>query len=526
MRAHDADGARELYARALALEPGYAEASFDAARLELVAGNLAEARDLASSTLAATPAHPGALLLFAQTLLQANRARDTPAGGGWLRGEGPMGARGSSTGDTECGETEEYALSLAQRAVALAPDDPAVLIGMGGLLLSAGRGPAVAARYFGEAVRAAPNEGRVLKDAAMLLLLHGAEALEGFVTGRGGAGAADVDSDEIEEDDAGGDGGVGKGGQGAAEWRREAVALLRKAVVLRPLDYSVLGACRDLLNIEEAEAEAHESARAQERQDWDGGWEVDEDRGAWGPDELLESHRRAARAEAGGAGGDAGDERAAVEVAGGELVKGASQSWLERYEWVETLYVEALYERPDDAALLCGCAQLLTGPGMRVDASDARRMVNTRRGLEMLVRALALAPRSGKLHLEFARVQSRLEKNYELAREHYMQAMALLRGDAHVCFEAAKLLHHNLREYREAETLYQKCLSKQPMHVQAMVQYGYLLLHALNRPASARRLLARARELVPDDAEAKLGLSMVELLQMELNEGTGAEPEA
>ena len=44
MRAHDADGARELYARALALEPGYAEASFDAAGLELVAGNLAEAR--------------------------------------------------------------------------------------------------------------------------------------------------------------------------------------------------------------------------------------------------------------------------------------------------------------------------------------------------------------------------------------------------------------------------------------------------------------------------------------------------
>jgi hypothetical protein len=33
----------------------------------------------------------------------------------------------------------------------------------------------------------------------------------------------------------------------------------------------------------------------------------------------------------------------------------------------------------------------------------------------MLVRALALAPRSGKLHLEFARVQNRLEKIYELA---------------------------------------------------------------------------------------------------------------
>jgi len=34
--------------------------------------------------------------------------------------------------------------------------------------------------------------------------------------------------------------------------------------------------------------------------------------------------------KAGGAGGDAGDERAAVEVAGGKLVKGTSQSWLER----------------------------------------------------------------------------------------------------------------------------------------------------------------------------------------------------
>ena len=75
------------------------------------------------------------------------------------------------------------------------------------------------------------------------------------------------------------------------------------------------------------------------------------------------------------------------------------------------------------------------------------------------------------------------------------------------------MLHYNLREYDEAEAYYQKCLAHDPLHVQAMIQYGYLLLHALGRHTAARRLLVRARQLMPGDDDTKLGLSMVDLLE-------------
>lgn len=70
MRAHDAPGARELYAKALALEPTNGMACLDAARLELLAGNLADANALALRSLSTDPHNPHALLLLAQTLLQ------------------------------------------------------------------------------------------------------------------------------------------------------------------------------------------------------------------------------------------------------------------------------------------------------------------------------------------------------------------------------------------------------------------------------------------------------------------------
>ena len=138
----------------------------------------------------------------------------------------------------------------------------------------------------------------------------------------------------------------------------------------------------------------------------------------------------------------------------------------------------------------------------------------------MLGRALVLAPHSGKVHIEYARAQCNLVKNYELARLHYIKASELLREDSQVCFEVARVLHYNLREYGNAEAYYQKCLSHDPMHVQAMIQYGYLLLHALHRHTAAKRLLFRAQQPMPDDPDAKLGLAMVELIE------SGIESEA
>lgn len=70
MRAHDAPGARELYAKALALEPANGIACLDSAHLELLAGNLADAKALALRSLSTDPHNPHALLLLSQTLLQ------------------------------------------------------------------------------------------------------------------------------------------------------------------------------------------------------------------------------------------------------------------------------------------------------------------------------------------------------------------------------------------------------------------------------------------------------------------------
>ena len=81
-----------------------------------------------------------------------------------------------------------------------------------------------------------------------------------------------------------------------------------------------------------------------------------------------------------------------------------------RYEWVESRYAEAVYESPEDAALLWGFAQLLTGPGLRVDRSPARRTVNIRRSVEFLSKALQLCPRSAKVHVSVGDVQSELKK--------------------------------------------------------------------------------------------------------------------
>ena len=54
----------------MALDPSNDLFPFDAARLELVAGNLEVAKELAQKTLLLQPSHPHALLLLAQTLLE------------------------------------------------------------------------------------------------------------------------------------------------------------------------------------------------------------------------------------------------------------------------------------------------------------------------------------------------------------------------------------------------------------------------------------------------------------------------
>jgi len=124
---------------------------------------------------------------------------------------------------------------------------------------------------------------------------------------------------------------------------------------------------------------------------------------------------------------------------------------------------------------------------------------------------------SAKIHFEFAEIQCSITRNYDLARTHYLKAAQILPSSEELWFKSAHLLHYHMRENSEAERCYQQCLSRNPVHVRALIHYGFLLCNALQRHMSAKKLLARALQLQPDDADAKFGMSVVELIQMGIN---------
>jgi tetratricopeptide (TPR) repeat protein len=305
--------------------------------------------------------------------------------------------------------------------------------------------------------------------------------------GAGGGGGGDLgcgdgagEGGELQED-----GGLREGG---GLWE-EGIALLSKALALIPGEHTILGALRDVLAIEERaddEMQREESARA----------------------------RQAAAALV--ASGGAFPKEVAAEGGGGEF-KYMRKKWSARFEWVESAYAEALFQRPDDAAVLWGFAQLLSGPGLTVDNSPARRLINIRRSHEALTKALTLCPQNAKIHLEYARVQCEFKKDYELAQKHFLEAAHALPGAAEVWLELAKLEHYHLREYPAAEAYYLKCLSADALKVEGLLHYGLLLCNALQRYGSAKKLLTRALQLDPHGPaanEARLGLSYVELYEM------------
>ena len=351
------------------------------------------------------------------------------------------------------------------------------------------------------------RDALVLKDAGMFKIMCGVWKGEaGAGAGAGGFGG-EGGTQEISspEPGAGGGGGgdlgcgdgAGEGGElqedgglreGGGLWE-EGIALLSKALALIPGEHTILGALRDVLAIEERaddEMQREESARA----------------------------RQAAAALV--ASGGAFPKEVAAEGGGGEF-KYMRKKWSARFEWVESAYAEALFQRPDDAAVLWGFAQLLSGPGLTVDNSPARRLINIRRSHEALTKALTLCPQNAKIHLEYARVQCEFKKDYELAQKHFLEAAHALPGAAEVWLELAKLEHYHLREYPAAEAYYLKCLSADALKVEGLLHYGLLLCNALQRYGSAKKLLTRALQLDPHGPaanEARLGLSYVELYEM------------
>ena len=485
----DEDGARTFYAHAMRLDPGHVGVVCDAARLERVVGNLGRARALAHEALQLAPAHPHALLLLAHSVLQLDLAQDEAGGGRDQARQGPLSPRERATA-TVAGSGVASGLQLARRAQQVAPDDAWVLVGVGHALVmahSAGSDEAVmqqARACFRDALALAPDDAFVLKDAAMFFL-H-CSLLNGESSAPESRGREHARCGEEE----GGD-------------RDEAVRLLERAVAIDPGHYSILGAARDFLHVEEMQEERRLAREG-----------VELGVGDAGSGEELKSQLLGSQEPSQHAWELAQEE----EGADGEYVyvPPGRQRWYKRYEWVEELYSQALFEHPDDASVLWGFGQLLSGPGLRVDRSHARRMACARRAAEALNKAVTLCPGSAKTQYEYAEVLRAHKMDYELAKTHYRHATALDPSAAHVLFRSAHLSHYHLREYTEAEACYQSCLQQQPRHVEALVHYGLLLCQpgALERYAPAHKLLTRALELAPLHKDAKLGLSFVQMLRL------------
>jgi len=155
---------------------------------------------------------------------------------------------------------------------------------------------------------------------------------------------------------------------------------------------------------------------------------------------------------------------------------------------------------------------MLAGRMMREEDSPARTMVLQRRSGELLERAVAVRPSGGVLQYNLAAHYDRVQHDYDKARDHYQLAVRCDNPLPDAYFRLGYVLQYHLRDYGEAEAAYQGCLLAQPLHLEAMANYGLLLCNPLKRYHSSRRVLGRVLELAPDHEDARLGLKFLQLL--------------